>query len=279
MTDVEKLYSDGFVVLHNAIPTELVDTARNSTKQFLTENESIFSKHKNNIGYYRRIVNLHCILNELRDLYTANDISLNIQDDFFGKESCIYTSLFFEVGTQQSIHRDSPYFCSKPENLYLGVWIALEDANNMNGTLSVIKYGHLVGEPDRTKIVEKSKNHSELWDNYQKDIIDMCMKNGLSIEQIPVNKGDIIIWHPQLPHGGSTIIDKNSTRYSTVFHTTAIGVPLYQMEAFFDKNHFDKLPDKNSWAYKNHNNRKYVDHRYIDFNHDEIYLIDNFINN
>lgn len=277
MTYIEKLHSDGFVVLHNAIPVDLIDSAKNRTKEFLTQNDSIFSKHKNNSGYYRRIVNLHCIVKELRDLYIANETSLQIQDDFFGKESCIYTSLFFEVGTEQSIHRDSPYFCSKPENIYLGVWIPLEDANKNNGTLSVIKYGHLIGEPDREKIVAKSKNNTELWDNYQKDIYDMCISNGLFIEQIPLNKGDIIIWHPELPHGGSTIIDKNSTRYSTVFHTTAVGVPLYQMEAFFDKDHFNSLPDKSSWGYKNHRNRKYIDHKNIDFNHDEIYSIENFI--
>lgn len=42
---------------------------------------------------------------------------------------------------------------TKPEMYYLGVWVALEDANEQNGALNVMRSGHKIPEPDRRAIV------------------------------------------------------------------------------------------------------------------------------
>ena len=57
-------------------------------------------------------------------------------------ETALYTSLLFERGSQQKLHRDSPLFVTRPEGCYLGVWAALEDTDGENGPLLVVPGSH-----------------------------------------------------------------------------------------------------------------------------------------
>jgi ectoine hydroxylase-related dioxygenase (phytanoyl-CoA dioxygenase family) len=43
-------------------------------------------------------------------------------------------------------------------------------------------------------------------------------QHGLKAETLLAQKGDVLIWHSQLLHGGSEIIDKRRTRKSLVTH-------------------------------------------------------------
>jgi phytanoyl-CoA hydroxylase len=62
-----------------------------------------------------------------------------------------------------------------------------------------------------------------------------------------MNAGDAVIWHPQLPHGGTVINAPDRTRYSLVFHTTPEGVPVYHQDVFFRPNR--QAPETPTWGY------------------------------
>ena len=74
------------------------------------------------------------------------------------RDISIYTSLFFQEGTQQDLHRDAPLFCTYPENKFLGCWFALEDTNKSNGSLSVVPRGHIIIE-EEDLIREQTSNY------------------------------------------------------------------------------------------------------------------------
>ena len=101
---------------------------------------------------------------------------------------------------------------------------------------------------------------------YNEKIENLCRELNLTavdeknyINQI--NKGDIIIWHPKLLHGGSDIIDKNLTRYSMVTHNIPIDTAVFNAKHFFTTAPTEEyLTNKNIWKYINHNGVNIVDH-------------------
>jgi phytanoyl-CoA hydroxylase len=167
-----------------------------------------------------------------------------VHDQLFGEPATLYTSLYFEVGSAQDFHRDTPYFWTNPGYTYFGVWLALEDTDDRNGALTAIKGSHLQPDTDSSRVeigkLDLDENghpkaHSGvLWSNYQKRVRDACLNAGLTSSELHVRKGDVIIWHPQLMHGGAGIIDARRSRNSFVMHVTPQYQIVYAQDKYFD---------------------------------------------
>jgi phytanoyl-CoA hydroxylase len=282
---LNELRLSGFTIIK---PTQQylddVLVARDQVQQFIADHQTVFCKHRDQDGHYPRLVNLHLAVSALRTLFSRNSISIGVQDGFFGAESSVYTSLYYERGSAQPLHRDSPYFCTVPELKYLGVWVALERADRENGCLSVIRGSHLVPELDRQQLAlskfsaldDVPSASDDLWNDYQQSVFGQCLNLGLEQEQIVVSTGDTVIWHPQLVHGGSAIKDFRRTRHSLVMHVTPVGVPVYQMDVFFNPS--KKVSGAPSWGYLEYDRRKFVAHGIIDIGHREQVPIEKFRN-
>jgi len=211
-------------------------------------------------------------LDSFKDLYALNETALRIQDYLFGRPSMCFTSLTFESGSEQPIHRDSPYFCTRPEYYYFGVWVALDHVDARNGALAVIDGGHLVQEPDRFEIVDNYYDADSkinpvdprLWNDYQASTLRLCEDRGLTRKIVQMAPGDTLIWHPHLPHGGIPIVDKDRSRLSMVNHVIPVGVPVYGSEYFYRR--IDP-PAKSNYPAIDYKGRSFVEHKTVDFAH------------
>ena len=252
-------------------------------RAFESSNEEIFAENRDEFGHLKRIVNLHMVLPAVANLFTANERLLQISDVLFGGRTALYTSLLYECGSEQSIHRDAPLFCTRPEYLYFGNTVYLEAADDQNGCLEVIERGHLVGELNRERIAQEHYGSLDvlplidvdLWNKYQTLLVERCRQQQLTRKRIHVAAGDSLIWHPLLPHGGSPILDRTRTRLSVVFHSVPEGVPVYQQDAFFRPSmHYATSPP---WGYREADGRKMVDHKSgVSFDHLRNYPFDAF---
>ncbi len=66
-------------------------------------------------------------------------------DTYFKKKTALNSTIYFVEGLQQCIHRDTPYFWSKPNSgEFVGVWFAFEDVNENNGKLEYYPFGHTI---------------------------------------------------------------------------------------------------------------------------------------
>lgn len=234
----------GFTVVPASCSSEHVDAAAQSFLDWKQRNSSrflpTFYKFDDKLD---RIVCLHATLPEFQPLFTKNR-SLLVQDYLFQDETVLYTSLFFEVGSAQDIHRDIPLFWTKPANMYFGTWVALEDTDSGNGPLLVIPGSHRLPLLDRdaiarekyTDLTQIEDMDTALWDKYQGQIAQISREQGLAVEEVHVRKGDTIIWHPLLAHGGAAIADRGRTRLSFVVHTTPRNVPVFHTDVFFNIN-------------------------------------------
>uniref|UniRef100_UPI0026191979 tetratricopeptide repeat protein n=1 Tax=Pseudomonas sp. TaxID=306 RepID=UPI0026191979 len=96
---------------------------------------------------------------------------------------------------------------------------------------------------------------------------------GLQTKKLHVSAGDTVIWHPQLPHGGSPIRDKDRTRFSLVMHVTPVGVPVYHQSVFFRPSF--SFPEKAPWGFREVDGRQIADIRNgINFDHKNGYSLD-----
>jgi ectoine hydroxylase-related dioxygenase (phytanoyl-CoA dioxygenase family) len=276
-----EVVAKGYTVVRGAIPPMQCKAVINAFRRLETLNAAIFAENRNQFGHYPRIVNLHTVMPQLLPLFTANPIWLQTQDVLFGAPTVLYTSLFYETGSQQPLHRDTPVFATRPEYLYFGTTVYLEPAGEENGCLEVMEGGHKMAELDRNAMAVRRFGASDkipdvdgdLWNEYQNTVVADGRAKGLEVKHLHVQAGDSLIWHPQLPHGGTPIKDKQRTRFSFVMHTTPEGVPVYHFPAFFDPER--KLSETASWGYREVGGRKIADFRYgISFDHARNYTLD-----
>lgn len=133
----------------------------------------------------------------------------------------LFQSINFINGSQQKTHSDSIHMTTFPLGGLLGVWIALEDVDENNGALHYIPGSHKLpyflnsdydNEGTALKIGKKSyKAYEEFLENKVKEL-------GLKKEVFRAKKGDMLIWHANILHGGEPHTDKNRTRKSLVYH-------------------------------------------------------------
>jgi phytanoyl-CoA hydroxylase len=273
----------GFTVIKGAASPQTCRDAIAAFRRFEAANEEIFAANRDQLGHYPRIVNLHFALPELADLFSRTAPLLAVQDVLFGVPVALYTSLFYETGSQQPLHRDTPVFCTRPEYLYFGTTVYLEPAGDQNGCLEVMEYGHTIPEVDREAMARRRYGSldsippldGQAWNEYQASVVAEGRRRGLLAKELHVEAGDALIWHPQLPHGGTPIKDPSRTRFSLVMHTTPAGVPVYHQQAFFNPS--KPFPEQASWGYREENGRKIADFRHgISFGHVNDYALDRF---
>ena len=257
----EEFYNKGYLHIKSGVSEEILSAAKNAYQEWC-ENKVIDEPRPD--GRLPRVVNLHSERDELKSLYASSDEVTKVVDFLFGYKSSVYTSLTFQYGTEQPLPRDTPVFRTEPEEFYFGVWFALEDATEENGCLMALEGAHKHPWVDP---IEFAKNNLESWDDlhphgtplwntYQDKVVEIAKRNGHREVLIPAKAGDVVIWHPQLPHGGSKIKKPDKTRMSCVFHVVPEGVPVYQADVFFKE---DANPArKSNFSYYEYKARQFV---------------------
>jgi len=263
--------ADGFCIVRGAIAPELITRANQQIDAFRSLNDPLLNEHNLLVeGMLTRVVNLHYSVTSLQDIFsTAMHAGQEICDRF-GKAT-LYTSLFFEHGSQQALHRDTPYFYSGSEGGYMGVWVALDDADETNGALVVVKGSHRLAEPDLDKLknqffptTDVPASSRPLFLAYNEELEKQAKRKELAAVPCVVRKGDMILWHPSTLHGGLPHLDKSRSRRSFVMHITPHNMPIKQMDYFF---HRDKPIESVERQYFTHADRLLLAGDQVDFRH------------
>lgn len=238
----DRFFEDGFCVIQNAIPSELVEQANLAIEAFRKRNNYLLQEHDLLVdGLFQRVVNFHYSIKPLQDIFiSAMKAGADVVDQF-GKAT-LYTSLFFELGSQQPLHRDTPYFYSGNQGGYMGVWAALDDVDENNGALLAVKGSHKLPEANLTELKRRFYPSSEvppsstpLFNAYNDELVEMAKNAGLPVVTCTVKKGDLIIWNPATLHGGLPHVNKARTRRSFVMHITPENMPMHHMDYFFNR--------------------------------------------
>lgn len=235
------LIVDGFTIIRGAIAPELCDKVIADYYRYVAENESYVSQWRDEMGREKRLVNFH-LWSEAELQIISDHKIMKLLDYLFDERACVYSTLTFKYGTQQPIHKDTPHFVTWPQSRFFGVWTALEDVHEDAGPLMYVKGGHrfeMEHERDIFRRVQAIRPDLSLQDQI---LLALDLYNGIVIQdspstgevvKAPIRKGDVAIWHPQLPHGGSPANNQMLSRWSVVHHATPQNVQLHMMDAFF----------------------------------------------
>lgn len=142
-----------------------------------------------------------------------------------GRKALPFQTLNFPIGTSQYAHSDTIHFNTVPEGFMAGVWVALEDIDLDNGPLIYYPGSHKLPYYSMQDLgLEPGYRH---YHEYEQCIQDVIANENLQPEYGEVKKGEAIIWHANLLHGGAPRKDLDRTRHSQVTHYYFEGCKYY----------------------------------------------------
>lgn len=162
-----------------------------------------------------KLNDLYLSQSDVRDLIVGQELAPILQELLQGTPM-VCNTLNFEFGSQQDYHFDTFYMPSPTPNKMVASWIALEDTTMDNGPLSYYPGSHKIPpyhfSSGSTIIV------NDEMPKFRDYVYGEIKERGLKPATLLANKGDVLIWHSQLFHGGSKIVDPTMTRKSLVTH-------------------------------------------------------------
>jgi phytanoyl-CoA hydroxylase len=213
---------NGYCIIKNFLSNDEVTNVNSEIEKLLSSKEINFKYH-NKIMF---AIHKSKLLKNIGE----NQSLKQLLGKFLGGESVLFQSINFINGSEQETHSDSIHMTTYPLGGLLGVWIALEDISAESGALHYYPGSHklpyyLNGDYDNEGnwLFIGEKDYSE----YEKMIAGKINEYNLKKEVFTPKKGDLLIWHANLLHGGEPWTDKTKTRKSMVFHYFKKGVVCY----------------------------------------------------
>lgn len=146
---------------------------------------------------------------------------LRFVETCFGEPVAAMQTLLFENGTQQADHQDFAYVHSLRPACLMGAWVALEDSRPDAGPLFYWDRSHRAVPKyvfaDGSVLAEGNGPHVRAFEAY---LGKTCRDAGLERLVFTPRKGDLLLWHSALVHGGMPRKDPALTRKSFVSHYT-----------------------------------------------------------
>jgi phytanoyl-CoA hydroxylase len=210
---IQEYDNNGYCIIKNYLSAEQVDKINGEIDQLLKIKKVKF-------GYGGKImfaIHVSDLLNKI-----GNDSKLHeLLFVLLQGNPVLFQSINFVMGSEQDTHSDSIHMTTYPLGGLLGAWIALEDVDDSNGPLHYYPGSHKLpyylnkdyaNEGSRFLIGDKS------YSAYEKMIAGKIKSLGIKKEIFKAKKGDLLIWHANLFHGGEAHRDKTKTRKSMVLH-------------------------------------------------------------
>lgn len=169
-----------------------------------------------------KLNDLFLVSDEALGLILGDDLS-TILADILEDVPIVCNTLSLEYGSQQDYHTDtlympaitgvsgSDYHCNMAAS-----WIALEDCEPDAGLLQYYPGSHKI-PPFYFSNGQLAADLDE-FGRYEAYMAEQIEERGLESVTFQAKKGDVLLWHELLFHGGSEILDTRKTRKSLVTH-------------------------------------------------------------
>ena len=160
-------------------------------------------------------------VNESVRRIATNAVVIDLLSGLYGRRAFPFQTLNFAVGSQQAVHADLVHFCSRPVEFMCGVWLAFEDITDGAGPLLYYPGSHRwpVLLPDELGMPKAATNQPyEHYHLLQAAWAAEIESRGVEPVRFLAKKGQALIWHANLLHGGAPQTDRSLTRHSQVTH-------------------------------------------------------------
>lgn len=184
--------------------------------------DRLLQQKKTDFNYTgKKIMEAHRLSTIADKDFFRNKRLLRLLNFVMGKPIVPFHTINFIEGSEQRAHSDFIHMTTEPKGYLVAAWTALEDTHEGNGPLFFYPGSH------RLPYVLSDDYHSgstkwllddHSYKNYEDHIEEIIQEKGLKKKYFHARKGDVFIWHANLLHGGSPIMQQGLTRKSMVAH-------------------------------------------------------------
>lgn len=220
------LIENGFAILPGVADMDMIDTYRAEIAGLLTGPSGLKASFADAVSP-AETADLRLPLTKLLDPYVYAPSALALMfapklqaffEAVFRDGVLAFQGLHFEVGSTQMIHQDTAYIATAEPSRFAASWLALEDIEPGSGELTYYPGSHRW--PLRW---DHSKPYGEAHGEYLTSLPAQAAERGVEAQSFRPKKGDALIWHADLAHGGGPITRPGVTRRSLVTHYCALG--------------------------------------------------------
>jgi hypothetical protein len=216
--------ANGYVILNNLIEERILDDVWGSYEKAIGSGKITLPPEPagDNDPYPGRYLNPHrkigvfCQILKHPELLRAIHLLMERQPKTL-------QTIAAHKGSQQGAHSDSIHMTTYPLGYLTAAWIAFEDIHPDCGPLVYYPGSHrlpYVFSKDVGITEEDFKKHgyASYHDRYEPYIRRLVERHGIEPHYFHAKKGDVLIWHANLIHGGSTRRNLALSRRSVVCH-------------------------------------------------------------
>jgi len=163
---------------------------------------------------------------------------LRFMTQIYERPPVVFQTMTMRKGSQENLHIDTgPKTLTEPMSMAAS-WVALEDVQPQSGEFQFVPGSHRL--PELLHYGTDKGHHGDYgeYNTILQTTLRMCEERGLKTERFMAKKGDVLIWHADLMHGGAPIEDPTRTRKSLVAHFMPLGV----MPTFFNCSDVNAIP-------------------------------------
>lgn len=252
--NLEFFHEKGYVIFRNLINDDLISGVLEDLKNFFQRPERFILKRLGNYvkdesrkSFIKadRVVDLYGFSENTRKII-ANKYISDFLIAIFEELPIAMQSIYFEYGSQQSIHQDTAYVISSKPLSLAACWIALEDVSPDAGGLAYYPGSHRFPHyffGGNSKGYRPNLHGKDSHQTFLNGLHEKAKAIGSTLETFSAKKGDVLFWHADLAHGGGKILDDNLTRKSLVIHFCPQSVKPNYKNVIKDKYHELKYND------------------------------------
>jgi len=247
---------DGYVIFKKAVPDDAIEAVNadidriwaNPPEGMMIETLDLTGTKMDILpvsSVYRdkctKLLDLHAYMHSARTVITPPKV-VEFLETVFEAKSKAFQTLTFWNGSRQSIHKDSAYvrIDSDPARL-MATWLALEDISPGSGELEYYVGSHRGPEFLFGGVSKWMNDQLDEHTCFLKTLQDDAARLQYPKRSFLAKRGDVLIWHAELAHGGSPITNPSRSRRSLVTHfTSARDEPYYRRRMKFQALEIDK---------------------------------------
>jgi len=210
---IENYHRDGFAVLRNAIPSELIDSYLDSFDSTEIQPRE-FGKFEVDDG---DLPGTYLDTKEIIDILCGKTISSFLEEA--GRAVALHKSATYITTSEKGWHQDCALPNRESGDNYTGAWVALEDITEEAGPMEMVIGSHN-WDLDLYQIYNAVRDGKPYRDGFNSNdfFSEEIKKRNSEIFKFTAQKGDVMVWHGYLVHRGSMATNLSSTRKSLVGH-------------------------------------------------------------
>jgi len=226
----QKWHDDGYLILRNVIDERCIERVLNDFEHFYAT-QTIIGGHRrppqrDAEGHFIATINVHMQSQAVLEIL-LNPALIHWLNLLMGREMYGCQTINFFTGSRRALHQDHVHMTTKPFGYLAAAWVALEDIHPDSGPLAYVPKSQWLPFIDSKTIHTSTKPGEDPNATHDRLVRTNFEKAKLDVHTFGAKKGDVLLWHCNLVHGGAPVVNSRLSRLSMACHYAAVGVEYY----------------------------------------------------